>query len=443
MPVVATIPPTSGLLGDLALGNTLRRASFDGGAALNDMKSPQFSAFAWLSEDPRLTSYSEERRIQRYAMATLYFSLGGDHWIRNDKWLSEEDECVWFSRVNRRVCARGHRLRRLVLYYNNLQGVLPPEIGLLTDLEEIYLEGGPEKSISGSLPLEMANLVALKEIHLANNDITGSIPLEFRAWSELELLDVSNNELRGALPDDLLSGWSRLGELNLASNLLTGRLPDTWPLSLEFLDLEKNSLTGAVPPSIGILRKLRLLSLNHNEFTSLPTDLISLESLEDLSVAHNSLRGQILSELGFLPRLRSLRLSNNSLSGTMPPELGELARLVTILDLSRNDLRGPIPMELGQINDRLRSVNLAGNRLTGTIPETLSALDRLAEIRLVDNDLTGTIPDALCSVWDRTLTTVYADCAEVDCPCCNYCCSDGAGCNCRYAGDSQLAWRCA
>uniref|UniRef100_A0A7S3KXY8 L domain-like protein n=1 Tax=Amphora coffeiformis TaxID=265554 RepID=A0A7S3KXY8_9STRA len=388
-------------------------------------------------------------------MATLYFSLDGDRWIQNENWLSEVDECEWFSRVNRGVCAaprrrrlqretdKFSRMRRLVLYYNNLRGTIPPEVGLLTDLEEIYLEGGPLDTISGRLPTELSHLTALEEIHLANNKLSGSIPPEFRGWSELKFVDMSNNELGGSLSDDLLSGWTHLTELNLASNRLSGKLPNIWPLPLEFLDLEKNSMTGAVPPSIGVLQDLRLLRLDHNEFTSLPTDVVSLESLEDLSMTHNRLRGQILSELGFLPRLRSLRLGNNSLTGTIPPELGELIRLVTILDLSRNDLKGPIPTELGQINDRLRSINLSGNRLSGKIPESLSALDRLAEIRLDKNDLTGSVPNDLCKVWDRTRTTVYADCAEVDCPCCNHCCTDGVGCICRYAGDPDLAWRCA
>lgn len=419
---------------------------------MNNAESPQYAAFAWLSQDPALPDYSPERRIQRYAMATVYFSLGGSSWLRSDGWLSNQEECDWYSRINLGVCRRNrrrlagkggiHSLRRLVLYYNNLQGVLPPEIGLLTDLEEIHLMGGPEHVISGGLPSELGNLVSLKEVHLANNNFTGAIPESFGDWSQLEFLDMSKNFLEGQLSDDLVGGWGKINELNLSSNIFTGPLPITLPPSLEFLDLDQNLLTGPVPPSVGILQDLRLLSLDDNSFTSLPTSIISLQSLEELSVVGNKLQGPILSELGFLSHLRSLRLAHNSLNHTIPTELGELRKLSTILDLSYNDLTGRIPVELGDIHHQLRNLSLAGNRLSGSIPASLAYLDRLSEVHLEDNDLTGSVPDSLCHIWSRTLPRAFVDCAEVTCTCCNYCCTEAQGCLCRHANDSELAWRC-
>jgi hypothetical protein len=119
----------------------LLQNSVDGGEALNNVMSPQYAAYLWLLNDSWLAWYSEERRIQRYAMATIYFSLQGDSWLNNTGWLSNEHECQWFSRVNRGICSwpQPRNIRRLVLYYNNLHGTLPNEIGLLTDLEEINL----------------------------------------------------------------------------------------------------------------------------------------------------------------------------------------------------------------------------------------------------------------------------------------------------------------
>ena len=444
--------PTTGLLADLTLGAFLAQISFDGGLALSNVASPQYAAYQWLENDPSLDFYENKRIIQRYAMATVYYSLGGPGWLRNDGWASAQSECAWFSRVDRGVCRRGGRrlqrdsemftVRRLVLYYNNLTGTIPPEIGLLTDLEELHLMGGPRGSISGSLPSELGYLSNLKEVQLANNKISGTIPTSLQAWKELKLLDMSRNVISGPLPDVVVGGLNELVELNLSFNALTGRLPDLWRSSLEFLDLENNQLTGPVSPSIGILQDLRWLRLGYNSFTSLPSDIISLQNLQELSVTNNRLQGPILPELGFLKRLKSLRLANNELTGRIPVELGLLSLILTDLDLSDNNLVGAIPAELGQVNNKLARLSLAGNHLSGEIPETLASLVRLAELRLEDNDFTGIIGDALCTVWDRALAAVYVDCAEVTCACCNFCCTETEGCQCRYADDPELAWRC-
>ena len=125
----------------MQLALLIQQNSFDGGAALNDSSSPQYASYQWLVNDPLLALYDEARRLQRYAMGTIYFSMGGNSWIDNDDWLSLKHECDWFSRVRRGLCGPpgDRRMRRLVLYYNNLQGTIPNEIDLLTDLREINL----------------------------------------------------------------------------------------------------------------------------------------------------------------------------------------------------------------------------------------------------------------------------------------------------------------
>lgn len=72
----------------------------DDGKALRSLNEsvPQYQAFDWLSRNSFLSSYSQEQIIQRYAMATFYFSTNGDNWERNDLWLSNSDECYWYSK---------------------------------------------------------------------------------------------------------------------------------------------------------------------------------------------------------------------------------------------------------------------------------------------------------------------------------------------------------
>ena len=71
-----------------------------------------------------------------------------------------------------------------------------------------------------------------------------------------------------------------------------------------------------------------------------------------------------------MPRLRELILTNHWLTGSIPPELGELDDLVT-LDLSQNLLTGKIPSELAALKN-LSYLNLEGNYFSGCIAHELS-----------------------------------------------------------------------
>jgi hypothetical protein len=68
-------------------------------------------------------------------------------------------------------------------------------------------------------------------------------------------------------------------------------------------------------------------------------------------------------------------LSYNQLSGSIPPELGNLANL-TELGLSSNQLSGSIPTELGNLAN-LYYLYLSSNQLSGSIPASLSNLINL------------------------------------------------------------------
>jgi hypothetical protein len=46
---------------------------------------------------PSLDTYSDAQKVQRYVMATLFFSTNGPNWIMSDGWLSNDGECTWFG----------------------------------------------------------------------------------------------------------------------------------------------------------------------------------------------------------------------------------------------------------------------------------------------------------------------------------------------------------
>ena len=75
------------------------------------------------------------------------------------------------------------------------------------------------------------------------------------------------------------------------------------------------------------------------------------------------------------------------MTGTIPPELGNLSNL-EFLRLYGNQLTGPIPPELGNLSN-LETLWLGDNQLTGTIPPELGNLSNLKDLRLHNNELTG------------------------------------------------------
>ena len=78
-----------------------------------------------------------------------------------------------------------------------------------------------------------------------------------------------------------------------------------------------------------------------------------------------------------------LWIGDNRLSGTIPPELRDLASL-KFLGLWSNNLSGPIPPELGEVTG-LERVHLHRNNLTGPIPESFLELNGLELLRFERN----------------------------------------------------------
>ena len=129
---------------------------------------------------------------------------------------------------------------------------------------------------------------------------------------------------------------------------------------------------------------------------SIPPEIGNLSNLTSLYLGFNQLSGSIPRELGNLSNLTWLSLSVNQLSGSIPPEIGNIDSLLW-LDLSNNQLNGAIPPEIGNL-DNLLELTLDGNQLSGSIPPQLAGAGNLATISLSNNQLTGDIPTALGSL---------------------------------------------
>ena len=125
---------------------------------------------------------------------------------------------------------------------------------------------------------------------------------------------------------------------------------------------------GAVPAGdeyAGLARDCEILLGLHDTLVgsamlspawSVSTDIatwqdITIEAMRvtRISLGGTSLTGVIPPELGDLDRLTHLKLWSNELTGEIPPELGGLSMLFS-LDLSYNLLSGEIPPELGDLS---------------------------------------------------------------------------------------------
>jgi len=126
-----TLKPEPGLV------DLLSSYSFDGGIALRTPSSPQNKAMSWLADNSMLANYTNDKKVQRYALATLYYSTNGEAWENGTGWLSDDDECIgWYQKglTEGTVCTSNGSLMRLNVASNNLVGALPEEIALLSDL---------------------------------------------------------------------------------------------------------------------------------------------------------------------------------------------------------------------------------------------------------------------------------------------------------------------
>ena len=150
------------------------------------------------------------------------------------------------------------------------------------------------------------------------------------------------------------------------------------------LNLDRNDLSGPIPPELGNLASLVWLRLYDNALSGpIPPELGNLAALEYLTLPSNNLVGPLPPELGNLTALETLVLFNNNLSGPIPPELGNLAAL-EYLNLHSNNLVGPLPPELGNLAALERLVlfnNLRDNNLSGPIPPENLAAAGMARVR--------------------------------------------------------------
>ena len=157
---------------------------------LQNSNTPQKNALDWIIHyDKRKLQSDSNHLIQRYILAVIYFSTGGNVLSKDNFWtvcgnlnfLSSVHECNWKYKHKKRLlgvisCNEDSYVTNLLLSGCKLQGSLPSEVGHLSTLETLTLS---DNSFSGSIPSTIGNhMKSLEYLSLDSNRLSGIIPEE-------------------------------------------------------------------------------------------------------------------------------------------------------------------------------------------------------------------------------------------------------------------------
>ena len=100
-------------------------------------------------------------------------------------------------------------------------GELPPELGMLSNLEYLSIRRG---ELTGKIPPELGDLSNLTHLSLSRNQLSGEIPPELGKLRNLTSLYLSENQLSGEIPAEL-EQLSNLLFVTLAGSHPSGCIP--------------------------------------------------------------------------------------------------------------------------------------------------------------------------------------------------------------------------
>lgn len=272
------------------------------------------------------------------------------------------------------------------------KGFLHPAIGNLTELTELDIAGNAfhgsipesfsglsklarldlsENMLSGPLPLSLGKLESLQVFSMSGNMVSGSVPASFNNLKNLMRLDLSHNNLGGVIPP--LGGMINLYNLDLSYNRLVGGIPSQLPQSLSQLTLKSNLLRGRLPLSLNSLSELGVLDLSNNRLSgAIDGSLFAHPSLQQLNLSNNSFTAiSVVNVSGTSSQLVAVDIGFNRITGVLPPNFSTLESLAA-LSLRYNQFQGSIPVEYGikamNSSRPLVRLFLDGNYLIGGVP---------------------------------------------------------------------------
>ncbi|XP_027922892.1 receptor-like protein EIX2 [Vigna unguiculata] len=289
-----------------------------------------------------------------------------------------------------------HVFQSLDLSNNQITGMLPTIIGLLSELEYLFLDGNRlEVSISKNRPnwVPPFQLYVLK---LKSCMLGPTFPSWLQTQRSLAFLDISDNGLNGSVPKLFWNNLENVQCLNMSQNNLTGAIPNTSMklLNRPFIILNSNQFEGKIPSFLLQASELRLSDNKFSDLFSFICDQSS-SAMTILDLSNNQLKGKLPECWKHVNRLLFLDLSNNKLSGKIPVSMGSLVKL-EVLVLRNNNLTGELASTLKNCNN-LTTLDVGENMLFGPIPSWIGeSMKQLIVLNMRKNDFSGNLPSELC-----------------------------------------------
>ncbi|MCF8359350.1 MAG: gliding motility-associated C-terminal domain-containing protein [Prolixibacteraceae bacterium] len=161
-------------------------------------------------------------------------------------------------------------------------------------------------------------------------------------------------------------------------------------------------IEGLTPDGCNVTR----IELLFNNLTgTIPPEIGNLNSLSHLIIDNNNLSGEIPPEIGSLQALEILKLNDNRLTGPLPNSLYDLHNLKE-LNLTNNLLNGTISTRLGELTN-LRFLSFEANLFGGEIPHEIGNLKELRFFSIAHTPFSGTVPEEIGELSELTFLNFY------------------------------------
>ena len=229
----------------------------------------------------------------------------------------------------------------------------------------------------------------------------------FSKLKNLHYLNLSNNLV--SINNNVTYTLPKLSSLILSScNISEFPIFLRIATTLQFLDLSKNRIYGQVPKWLGDMGRDSLYFLDlHDNLLQGPFPTLSFLSLQYIFVSNNKLTGEIPSLICNASSLYVLDLSHNNLSGAVPKCLVH-SNVLSVLDLRMNSLHGTNPATFSKGN-YFRNIDLNGNQLEGPLPRSLANCRNLEVLDLGSKKINGTFPYWLGSLLNLQVLVIRSN----------------------------------
>uniref|UniRef100_A0A6N2KG07 Leucine-rich repeat-containing N-terminal plant-type domain-containing protein n=1 Tax=Salix viminalis TaxID=40686 RepID=A0A6N2KG07_SALVM len=238
----------------------------------------------------------------------------------------------------------------------------------------------------------IGSLTSLRYLNLSYNFFTVTIPYQLGNLSRLQSLDLSYSFDASVENLDWLSHLSSLESLDLSGSNLS-KVNDWLKVitnlpRLKELGLNQCSLPDIIPSPLSFVNSSKFLAVLHLSNNNLSSSIYpwlynSSNSLVDLDLSGNQLKGSIPDAFRNMSALTKLVLSGNQLEGGIPRSLGEMCSLHELdlcHNLIREELSGLLQNLHGRTESSLEVLRLCHNQLTGSLPD----IARFSSLRELD-----------------------------------------------------------